>query len=349
MSALGYVRSKFGVLIIALVGMASACVIAVVCGCPVDAVVLMATILLVCIVAAYGIDYMRTKRFYNEMGELADKLEHPYQLHSLISEPLSPDQAIVYEALKAMGVVSAEEVAQANAKATEHREFVEGWVHGAKAPLASCELIAERIDEPERSQLASELDRIGRQVDAALWYARSDCANNDYSIREVELAEIPRQVCRENARFLIEQGCIPEIEIGDDVKVFTDKKQAVFIVSQLVENAAKYGATHLRFTAERIGADDGSGHVALCVEDDGRGIPAQDIDRVFERGFTGARGREGAASTGMGLYLAARLCEQLGLGLEVSSVDGEGTRATVSFPLDRRRIDTECDRSVRLA
>lgn len=309
----------------------------------------MAAILLVCIVAACLIDYMRTKRFYNEIGELADKLEHPYQLHSLISEPLSPDQAIVYEALKAMGVVSAEEVAQANAKATEHREFVEGWVHGVKAPLASCELIAERIDEPERSQLASELDRIGRQVDAALWYARADCANNDYAIHEVELASIPRQVCRENARFLIEQGCIPEIEIGDDVKVFTDKKQAVFIVSQLVENAAKYGATHLRFEAKRVGADDGSGHVALCVEDDGRGIPAQDIDRVFERGFTGTRGREGAASTGMGLYLAARLCEQLGLGLAISSIDGEGTRATVSFPLDRRRIDAECDRSVRQA
>ena len=75
------------------------------------------------------------------------------------------------------------------------------------------------------------------------------------------------------------------------------------------------------------------------MEDDGRGIPATDIDRVFERGFTGVRGREGATSTGMGLYLAARLCEQLGLGLEIASVDGEGTRATVSFPLDRRRID----------
>ena len=339
MNVSGYLQSKAIALVVGAIGIASACVIAGVCGCPSDAVVLMAVVLAACAAAACAVDYLRERRFYREMDEIAHGLDHPYQLHSLITEPLAPNQAIVYEALKAMGVASADEVAQANAKATEHREFVEGWVHGVKAPLASCELIAERVDEPERSQLGSELDKIGRQVDSALWYARSDCAIGDYAIREVALADIPRTACRDNARFLIEQGCIPAIDIDDDVRVFTDKKQAVFIVSQLVENAAKYGASHVRFTAEHIGADGKTGRIALHVEDDGRGIPATDIDRVFERGFTGVRGREGATSTGMGLYLAARLCEQLGLGLEIASVDGEGTRATVSFPLDRRRID----------
>lgn len=350
MSAFEYVRSKAVPLAIAVLAIASACLIAVVCGCPVDATCLMAVVLAMCAVAACAIDYVRTKRFYCQAKELADKLEHPYQLHSLIAEPTSPDQVIVFDALRAMGVASAEEVALANAKTDEHREFVEGWVHGVKAPLASCELIAERVAEPERSQLASELDRIGRKVDAALWYARSDCANGDYAIHEVALADIVRQVCRDNARFLIEQGCIPDIGIDDDVLVFTDKKQAAFIVTQLVENAAKYGASHLRFTAERADSAEGSGYIALRVEDDGRGIPAEDVSRVFERGFTGTRGREDAASTGMGLYLAARLCEQLGLGLSITSVDGEGTCATVTFPLDRRRFDAravESDTSVR--
>ena len=349
MSALGYARSRAGALFVVALGIVFACVIASVCGCPVDAVVLMAIVLSACTVCACVLEYVRTRRFYYEVAELAEKLEHPYQLHSLMAEPVSSDQAVIFEALKAMGAVSAEEVAQANAKTVEHREFVEGWVHGVKAPLASCELIAERVAEPERSQLRSELDRIGRQVDSALWYARSDCANQDYAIHEVSLVDVPRQVCRENARFLIERGCTPDIDIDDSVRVFTDKKQAVFIVSQLVENAAKYGASHVRFTAEQIVPLGSGGRVDLRVQDDGFGIPAEDVERVFERGFTGTRGREGTASTGMGLYLAARLCEQLGLGLSVSSVDGEGTLATVSFPLDRRRLDTECDRSVRQA
>ena len=341
MSALTYLRAKALPLLIAVAGIAAACLIAAVCGCPRDSVALIALVLATCVAGAGLVDYLRNRRFNHELEELTDTLEHPYQLHSLIHEPSSPDQALVFEALRAMGVASAEEVAQANAKASEHREFVEGWVHGIKAPLASCSLIAERVSEPERSQLASELDRVSRKVDTALWYARSDCATSDYVIRELSLADIPRQACKDNARYLIEQGCIPQVDIDEDVKVFTDRKQAVFIVTQLVENAAKYGAKHLRFTAEQVGTGDGAGHIALVVEDDGYGIPAADMDRVFERGFTGTRGREGTASTGIGLYLAARLCEQLGLGLSLSSVDGEGTRATLSFPLDRRQLDTE--------
>ena len=347
MSAFDFARAHAASLIVAALGIASACLIAAVCGCPPDAVALMAAVLALCAVGAGAIAWLRARRFYREIGNLADTLERPYQLHSLMSAPAAPDQAVVFEALKAMGSASAEEVSRANAKADEHREFVEGWVHGVKAPLASCELIAERVAEPERSQLASELDRVGRKVDAALWYARSDCANNDYAIHEAVLADIPRQVCRENARFLIEHGCIPEIEVDDGMRVFTDKKQAVFIVSQLVENAAKYGASRVRFSAERVGGEDGAGRIALHVEDDGRGIPAADVGRVFERGFTGTRGREDAASTGMGLYLAARLCEQLGLELSISSIDGKGTRASLSFPLDRRRFDIQSDKSVR--
>ena len=349
MSLFEYVRSKVPSLCFAAIGVVSACGIAAVCGCSCDAVCLMLVALVVCGVCACAIDFTRSRGFYGEIKELGDELERPYQLHSIMSEPFLPDQALVYRALKVMGVASAREVVRANAKAAEHREFVEGWVHGVKAPLASCELIAERVAEPEHAQLVAELDRIGRKVDAALWYARSDCAHNDYVIREMPLVRIPRQACRENARYLIGQGCIPEIDIDEAETVFTDKKQAVFIVAQFVENAAKYGARHVRFGSVRAGMEDGSGRIELRVEDDGQGIPVEDIGRVFERGFTGTRGREGANSTGMGLYLAARLCEQLGLGLSISSVDGEGTCVTLAFPLDRRRYDFQCDKSVRLA
>lgn len=348
MSIAAYLRSKIVSLIVVLLGIGFACLIAAVCGCPSDAVALMAGTLALCSAGACAIDYMRTRSFYQNLKELSDTLEHPYQLHSLISEPVAPDQLIVFEALKTMGSTSADEVARAQAKADEHREFVEGWVHGIKAPLAASTLIAGRVNEPERSQLGSELDKVQHKVDAALWYARSDCALRDYAIREVALADIARTTCRDNARFLIEQGCMPHIDIDDSLTVFTDKKQAVFIIAQLVENAAKYGAHNVQLTAEQHGSESGSGHIALMVQDDGRGIPAEDVGRVFERGFTGTRGREGTASTGMGLYLAARLCEQLGLGLSITSVDGEGTCATISFPLDRRQFDIKSDSDVSL-
>ena len=334
MSPRDYLQAKASALFVAVIGIAATCLIAAVCDCPTDAIVLMAVTLALCVSCACAIDFLRMRVFYRNLGELTDALEHPYQLHALVGEPTSPDQAIVIDALKTMGVASANEVAQAQAKTDEHREFVEGWVHGIKAPLAASTLIAGRVDEPEKSQLESELDKIRRKVDAALWYARSDCAAHDYAIHEVSLADIARTSCRDNARLLIEQSCIPHVDIDEDLTVFTDKKQAVFIVTQLVENAAKYGAQTLCFSTELHVDGEGAGRIALLVEDDGCGIPAQDMDRIFERGFTGTRGHESAASTGIGLYLAARLCEQLGLGLSISSADGEGTCATISFPLD---------------
>lgn len=346
MSALDYLATRRAPVTLGAIGCAFACTIASVCGCAPDAVWLMAATLALAGALALTTDYLRSRRFLCELDDLAQTLEQPWQLHSLMGEPAGADQEVVLDALRAMGRASAREVAQAKQRADEHRSFVEGWVHDVKAPLASCELVAKRVAEPERSQLERELDRIDRKVASALWYARADCAGRDYAIREVPLVTIPRAACRDNARFLIEHGCVPQIDVAGDLTVLTDRKQAVFIVSQLVENAAKYGASHLRVFADTRG-DKAAGSVSLVVEDDGLGIPAAEVGRVFERGFTGTRGREHAASTGMGLFLAARLCDQLGLELEIESDEGEGCRATLTFPLDRRRLDAERDRVVR--
>ena len=163
--------------------------------------------------------YLRSRRFLCELDDLAQTLEQPWQLHSLMGDPAGADQEIVLDALRAMGRASAREVALAKQRADDHRSFVEGWVHDVKAPLASCELVAKRVAEPERSQLERELDRIDRKVASALWYARADCAGRDYAIREVALASIPRAACRDNARFLIEHGCVPQIDVAGDLTV----------------------------------------------------------------------------------------------------------------------------------
>ena len=81
------------------------------------------------------------------------------------------------------------------------------------------------------------------------------------------------------------------------------------------------------------------GCIELIISDDGDGIPAADVPRVFDRGFTGSKGRAHHKATGMGLYLAAVACERMGLGLCISSEEGVGTTITLTFPLDRTRMD----------
>ena len=71
--------------------------------------------------------------------------------------------------------------------------------------------------------------------------------------------------------------------------------------------------------------------VVLVIEDNGCGIKASDLSRVFEKGFTGSN-RNKANATGMGLYLSKKLCDRLGLKLDIASTEKEYTRLTITFP-----------------
>ncbi len=74
-------------------------------------------------------------------------------------------------------------------------------------------------------------------------------------------------------------------------------------------------------------------NVTLVVEDNGVGINNQDIDKVFEKGFTGENGRIYGKSTGMGLYICKKLSEKLGLSININSLKDQGTKVNIIFPI----------------
>lgn len=80
-----------------------------------------------------------------------------------------------------------------------------------------------------------------------------------------------------------------------------------------------------------IYSEENDTSVFLVIKDNGYGISASDLPRIFEKGFTGSDRTKGS-STGMVLYLAKTLCDRLGLGLAVESREGEFTKVTVIFP-----------------
>ena len=69
------------------------------------------------------------------------------------------------------------------------------------------------------------------------------------------------------------------------------------------------------------------------VKDNGIGIAASDLPRIFEKGFTGQNGRMVQQSTGIGLYLCKRLCEKLGIGITAESSE-HGTAISLSFHIN---------------
>lgn len=98
----------------------------------------------------------------------------------------------------------------------------------------------------------------------------------------------------------------------------TDDKWFVFVLEQFISNALKYtkkGQISI-YMKEK----------SLVIEDTGIGIPAEDLPRIFEKGFTGYNGRENKKSTGIGLYLCKNIMDKLQWNITVDSEVGSGTK-----------------------
>jgi signal transduction histidine kinase len=191
--------------------------------------------------------------------------------------------------------------------------------------------------------VSAELDRIDTYVDQALYYARSSSVDRDYVIRETSLETLVNDAVKAHARTLIERGV--RISKGDlDETVLCDAKWMRFCLSQVIENAAKYPAAEgegrvpeISFAARRERQGSADECVVLSIRDNGRGIPEQDLPRLFDKGFVGTNGRahDAAKSTGIGLYLVKRLCDKMGLGIGVTSSPGRWTEVDFTFPMNR--------------
>lgn len=328
----------------ASIAMAAACALALGCmvavlGAGADASVLAACIVLACAAVALGIDYGRRRAFYRDLEQVMADLDRTYYATSLIEPPDFLEGRLAYEALQAAGKAASDDVAAHKQQAEAYRDYIELWIHEIKTPIAAATLMAAGLHGPQASRLKGELDRIEGYVEQALYYARSTSLAHDYAIRETSLAEAVREAVRKHARYLIERGVKPEVDVPEGAVVFADAKWLAFVIGQLVANAAKYGATTLRFSVREEGAGTSDERTVLEVADDGWGVPAADVPRVFERAFTGENGRRTGSSTGMGLYLVAELCAKMGLAVAIASEEGAGTRVMLAFPHDRRRFD----------
>jgi signal transduction histidine kinase len=82
----------------------------------------------------------------------------------------------------------------------------------------------------------------------------------------------------------------------------------------------------------KINTRDIKSGIQLIIEDNGIGIPDNEINRVFDKGFTGSKGRQNYKSTGIGLYLCKKLCDKLGLLIAADSKENMYTKVIITFP-----------------
>lgn len=279
---------------------------------------------------AIMIEYYNKKRFYNTLKNRLKELDEKYLANEIINSPNFIEGQITKEVLDEIGKSMVENVNKYKYITEDYKEYIELWIHEIKLPIATSKMIIENNKTDITKSINEELEEIENYIEQALFYARSNTVEKDYVISKTKLKEIINNSILRNKNVLIQNKI--KIDIHDIEKtVYTDSKWAIFIINQIIQNSIKYMEYENKII--EIWSEEEKEKVILFIKDNGIGIKKGEVNKVFEKGFTGSNGRlSGKKSTGIGLYLCKKLCNKLGLLIELNSIEREGTKVKIIFP-----------------
>ena len=290
-----------------------------------------AFIVIFVVALAILVEYKRKKDFYSKLIKNMEDLKEKYLISEIIKTPSFIEGKILKEVLQDTGKSMLENVNYYKNIQEDYKEYIELWIHEVKIPIAASKLIIENNKNEITKSIDEELDKVENYTEQALYYARSNAVEKDYIINKTNLKEIVNSSILKNKTTLLNEKVSIDITNLKSEEVYTDSKWATFIINQILQNAIKYSKSDDRKI--EISSKEKNDKVILYIKDNGIGIKKGEITRVFERGFTGENGRIiGQKSTGIGLYLCKKLCDKLGLGIELNSEKGEGTEVRIIFP-----------------
>ena len=276
-------------------------------------------------------DCLRKSKYYSSLLKRLDELDKKYFIGDVATEEDFLEGKILFEIISQATKSMKDDISESIRNSNDYKEYIELWVHEIKTPIATCKLLIENNDNEVTESIGEEVTKVEDYIEQVLFYARSNAVEKDYLIKEINLKKSINAVIRKNANTLIEKRVKVDIRNVDKI-VSCDSKWIEFILGQIVSNSIKYMDKKervLKIYSENIGND-----VILKICDNGIGMDEKSVIKAFEKGYTGENGRRFGKSTGMGLYLCKKLCEKLGLGINIKSKENEGTEVTILLPIN---------------
>lgn len=275
-------------------------------------------------------EFIQKKKYYDYVEQRINALDEKSLLSELIEKPDFLEGRIMYSVLKETNKYMNDLLFQYEQSAKEYKEYVEMWVHEIKTPLTLIGLLLENNKNEETKRIAAEVQQVDGLVEQALFYARSNSLDRDFRIKQLTLEEIVTETLKKNARVMISTKTAVQMD-NLSANVYADSKWMEFILGQIISNSIKYRKAEEGLRLQFRGTELADG-VRLEIEDNGIGICEKDLERIFDKGFTGENGRKHARTTGIGLYLCKKMCKKMNLGIEAFSKEGEGTKIVLVFP-----------------
>ncbi|MEX3622789.1 sensor histidine kinase [Viridibacillus arvi] len=252
-----------------------------------------------------------------------------YLIQEELQTPKTLEQQLFQQILKQVDQQHQQKVTSILNDKKETMDYMTSWFHEIKTPISVSRLIIENEKKnPVLNSIEEEVDTIEGYVEQALYFIRADDFNQDYFIVPVDLGVVIRLIIKQNAKIFIRKKIKLKLEV-ESTEVLTDQKWLVYILAQILSNALKYTSPQGEVN---ISTEEDDIERRLIIEDNGIGIDQADIQRVFDKGFTGMNGRSHGNSTGMGLYLAKRLANKLGHSITITSEKNLFTVVTIHFP-----------------
>lgn len=275
------------------------------------------------------LEFIKYRRYLNNLINTVENLDRKYLLPEVIEEPRFQEARIINDVLKQCNKSMHEKVKHYKDEQIEYREYIETWVHEIKTPIASAKLILENDNSNLSERINYEMKRVEGFIEQVLYYARSSDVSKDYIIKEFSLRSVVMKSVKSNSRDFINKNIKLDIR-GIEGNIFSDEKWVEFIINQIIINAVKFSIPNEGKVS--IYSKVNENNIILTIEDNGVGINEKDIDRVFEKGFTGENGRKFGKSTGIGSLLCKKLCDKLGIGISLNSKENIGTKVNIVFP-----------------
>lgn len=311
-------------------------------------------------------------RYSSKVKALSNALKRPVEEQAQLPEATDDVEILYHRLLENQSIARSESESSAAIRQSQMRDYYSMWVHQIKTPISAMKLLleAEREElgqlmcDDEQSQchigdmtggnisaaglnaalkqqavltelsdnmdsFEDELFRIEEYVGMALQYQRVSSTENDFVLEKVSVDGVIRDTIKKYAKIMIRRH-IGINYSGTGQVVYTDGKWLAFMLEQILSNAIKYTPQGV-VTIETAEEKD---RFFIIIKDTGIGIKAEDLPRVFEKGYTGYNGHADKKATGIGLYLCRQMADKLGHTIRMESEIGKGTKVWIGFDLD---------------
>lgn len=290
---------------------------------PLDAVLYAGLLSLIAMAAGAGYSFFQFSRHHRDLEKLAETIDAQIDF---LPEPRNIIDADYTKIIKELHRQKREFESMAYIEKKELADYFTLWTHQIKTPISAMGLMLQKkgvwAGEDER-ELAMELFEIEECVNKAMSYIRISEISSDLVFEEFDLDRIVRQAVKKYASIFIQRKISLDFQ-ETRYRVITDKKWLLTVLGQILSNSLKYTPEGGKISIYM------EGH-RLILSDTGIGIRAEDIPRLFEKGFTGENGRKYSKSTGQGLYLCKTIMDKLSHKILIESREGEGTRVVLDL------------------